>query len=292
LLLEADQPFISGELLDALLLLHDGKRIVASLSGGRHTLPAIVPRSLFAELSPHGTWEAVERFLAGRDDAAAVPFPEGVQHLGRGETTADPGRISTIIFDFGMVISSFEVAQFLRNLVPYTGKSMTELKDLLGIVRDIVIEYETGLMTTDDFVSRVFQATNLPLTREQFRQAYNDIFTPITSTHDLIRRLKPHYRLGLLSNTSEWHFQHAIRTAPVYPLFDAVTLSYEVKSLKPSRTIYDDMLAKLRSRPHECVYIDDIAENTEAAAWLGMHAIQYRGHDELVAELRRIGIIF
>ncbi len=201
-----------------------------------------------------------------------------------------PKTIRAIIFDFGMVISTFDVDQFLRNLTPYTGKSILELRQVLADVRGIVVEYETGHLSTEEFVDRVFASTDLPLTREQFRIAYNDIFTPITSTHALIRRLKPSYRLGLLSNTSEWHFEHAIKTVEVFHLFDAVTLSFEVRALKPADAIYRDMLAKLDVPPEECVYIDDIAENVEAAGRLGMHALRYTGYDRLVADLRAIGV--
>jgi putative hydrolase of the HAD superfamily len=206
-----------------------------------------------------------------------------------------PGKsspISAIIFDFGMVISSFDVAQFLRNLAPYTGKSVEELKYVLAVVRDIVVQYETGLITTDVFVERVLRSTNLPIDREQFRLAYNSIFSPIPSTSALIRKLKPRYKLGLLSNTSEWHFQHAIRTVDVFPLFDAVTLSYEVGVMKPTDEIYHDMLAKLAVSPEECVYIDDIAENVEAANRLGMHAVMYTSYDQLIVDLHRAGVRF
>jgi len=201
-----------------------------------------------------------------------------------------PARIRAIIFDFGMVISTFDVDRFLRNLTPYTGKSIIELRHVLAAVRGIVIEYEIGRLSTEEFVDRVFTTTELPLTRDQFRIAYNDIFTPITSTHELIRRLKPSYRLGLLSNTSEWHFEHAIKTVEVFHLFDAVTLSFEVKALKPSATIYQDMLAKLGVPAKECIYIDDIPENVEAARGLGMYALQYTGYDRLVGDLRAAGV--
>ncbi len=201
-----------------------------------------------------------------------------------------PNTIRAIIFDFGMVISTFDVDQFLRNLTPYTGKSILELRHILADVRGFVVDYETGRLSTEQFVERVFATTDLPLTREQFRIAYNDIFTPITSTHALIRRLKPNYRLGLLSNTSEWHFEHAIRTAEVFHLFDAVTLSFEVKALKPADSIYHDMLAKLGVPPEECIYIDDIQENVDAAKRLGMHGLRYTGYDLLVGDLRAAGV--
>jgi glucose-1-phosphatase len=200
-------------------------------------------------------------------------------------------RITTIIFDFGMVISTFEVKQFLQNVSNATGLSMEEVPDILEKIRDVVLRYETGLLSTDEFFRTVLQRTGLQITREAFRRAYNDIFTPVPENHDLIRRLKPNYKLGLLSNTSEWHFEHAIRPVDIFPLFDAVTLSFEVKALKPSVSIYQDMLRKLDSRPEECVYIDDLAENTLAAAETGMHAIHYRSPGQLRSSLTELGIL-
>jgi CTP:molybdopterin cytidylyltransferase MocA/FMN phosphatase YigB (HAD superfamily) len=293
LVMETDQPLVSAEVLDALLLRYDAEpdTIVSSLCGQCRSLPAVFPRSAFSRLTEMSKEEHPGQVLAALEGVPTIAFAGGAHRCRKIEEVLRLDRLTTIIFDFGMVISTFEVARFLRNLIPYTGKSMTELKNILHVVRDIVIGYETGLMSTDEFISRIFHATNLPLTPEQFRLAYNDIFSPITSTHELIRRLKPHYRLGLLSNTSELHFHHAIRTTPVFPLFDAVTLSFEVKAMKPSRSIYDDMLAKLRAEPHECVYVDDIEENTAAAAWFGMHPIQYRNHEQLVQDLRRVGIV-
>ena len=95
--------------------------------------------------------------------------------------------------------------------------------------------------------------------------AFNGMFSPIEPTLALIRRLKGRYRLGLLSNTNEWHFRGHIATVPVFPLFDTVTLSYEVREMKPGERIYRDALGKLGLPPESCVFIDDIEENVAAA---------------------------
>lgn len=202
--------------------------------------------------------------------------------------TANP--ITTIVFDFGMVISSFELRTLVRNISTFTGRPVEELPPVLEKIRAAAIDYETGLLTTDEFFRTVLQRTGLSMTREQFRLAYNTIFKPIPENRELIRRLKPHYKLGLLSNTSEWHFQHAIRTTDVFPLFDAVTLSYEVRALKPAEALYRDILAKLRSAPEECVYIDDIEVNVKAAERIGMHGIHYHSPGQLLLSLRALGV--
>jgi putative hydrolase of the HAD superfamily len=107
----------------------------------------------------------------------------------------------------------------------------------------------------------------------------------------LIRQLKARYRLGLLSNTSEWHFLHGIRPTEVFPLFDAVTLSFEVGVMKPGEGIYRDALEKLDLPPEACVYIDDIGEFADAATALGLHGIQYVDDETLMHRLAAIGVI-
>ena len=82
----------------------------------------------------------------------------------------------------------------------------------------------------------------------------------------LIRKLKPRYRIGLLSNTNEWHFDHAVRACTRLSHFDAVSVSYQVKAMKPSAPIYLDALGKLGTDPEETLFIDDRAENVEGDA--------------------------
>jgi HAD superfamily hydrolase (TIGR01509 family) len=128
------------------------------------------------------------------------------------------------------------------------------------------------------------------MTREQFLRAYNGIFEPIETTRELIRKLHGKYRLGLLSNTSEWHFQYEISRNPVFPLFEAITVSHEVKARKPDEAIYRDMLNKLALSPGACVYIDDIADFAIAATRVGMHGVHYTTHEGLVKSLSELGI--
>jgi len=82
--------------------------------------------------------------------------------------------------------------------------------------------------------------------------------------------------LGLLSNTNIWDYEEHITRQDVLPLFDSITLSFEVHALKPDKVIYRDALRKLGVSPEEAVYIDDIHEYVAAAEELGMQGIHYR----------------
>jgi putative hydrolase of the HAD superfamily len=198
--------------------------------------------------------------------------------------------INGIIFDFGNVICSFDIRPFLEGLSRFSRKSITELRSLINESMDIATQYESGMMSSDEFYATISAKCRLTMPKPDFISAYCGIFTPIPSTFDLIRKLKTRYRLGLLSNTSEWHFEYGIKPVEVFPLFDAVTLSFEVKALKPARKIYDDVLHKLELPPERCAYIDDIGEYVEAAQQMGIHSIHYGGHEKLVSALSRLKI--
>lgn len=197
--------------------------------------------------------------------------------------------IRAVIFDFGNVICSFDNDLFLRNLLPHSDRTLGELKE--GIYgSDLHRRYELGLASSEEFFHEAVRRGRLSISRETFFGAFNGIFTPIPTTSGLIRSLKGRYRIGLLSNTNESHFEQTIRKVGVFPLFDSVTVSFDVKAMKPGVGIYRDALDKLRAAPEECVYIDDVEEYAEGARRLGMNGVRYVAHEPLLESLRAVGV--
>lgn len=193
--------------------------------------------------------------------------------------------IQAVIFDFGNVIYGFDPLVFVNKVAPFSTLQIPDVKTRLRQSTDLFERYETGRMTSEEFFHEITSRLGLGMSREAFIEAFCSIFTPIPSTMKLIEQLKSTHRLGLLSNTSAWHFEHVIATAPVYPLFETVTLSFEVHAMKPAEAIYRDALQKLNLPAADCVYIDDIKENADAATALGMVGIHYTSHDALVQAL-------
>lgn len=197
--------------------------------------------------------------------------------------------IKGIIFDFGGVISAFDSRIFFRDL---SGRSDRTAEEMAALVLEAGLprKYESGRISSREFFTAVTETCGLSISEEEFVAAFTGIFLPIESTFRLIRALKPSFRIALLSNTNEWHFEHSIRTVEVFPLFDAVTLSYRVGEMKPGERIYRDSLERIGLLPEECVFIDDIEENVAGAERLGIHGIRYTGHERLVASLNALGV--
>ncbi|MBP1626008.1 MAG: HAD-superfamily hydrolase, subfamily variant 3 [Holophagaceae bacterium] len=202
----------------------------------------------------------------------------------------DRAPIRGIIFDFGNVICRFDNGRFLRALSGLSGLPVDELEKRIYGLSTLTEAFERGDMDGSSFMKGMEELCGCHIHNELLISAYTEIFTPIESTCSLIRRLKPHYKLGLLSNTNPWHFERGISTIPVFPLFDAVTLSYEARALKPDPRIYQDALDKLGLMAEECLFIDDRAEFTEAADRQLLHGITYTGYAELRSALKGFNI--
>ena len=204
--------------------------------------------------------------------------------------------IKAVIFDFGNVICSFERDTFINKIAKFSDKSVQELKktiyssDPLKYSSSPLKECESGRISSEEFYRKIKKISNLSMPKEQFIKAHVYIFTPIRTTYDLIRKLKPNYKLALLSNTDEWIFKYYISKISVFDLFDAVSASFQVKEMKPGKKIFMDALRKLKVRPEECIYIDDIKEFAEVANKIGMHGIHYTSHKKLIDSLRKLNV--
>jgi epoxide hydrolase-like predicted phosphatase len=111
----------------------------------------------------------------------------------------------------------------------------------------------------------------------------------IRPTIELIGRLRPSYRTALLSN-ADLTLRERLTEFGLDGLFDAVVVSADVGMAKPEPEIYELAAQRLGLAAGECVFVDDLERNLEAARSVGMQAIHFRvdlDHDleHLLAEL-------
>ena len=68
--------------------------------------------------------------------------------------------------------------------------------------------------------------------------------------------------------------------------FDGVVVSSDVKMIKPYPQIYEYILKKYELKPEECLFIDDVEANVEAAKAAGMKGFVFRNnYEEIMKEL-------
>lgn len=185
---------------------------------------------------------------------------------------------------------------FFNTLAGFSDKPITEIKsiiqgsDSLRYNSTLLADCESGRISSEEFYRKIKKILNLSMTKEQFIKAHTSIFTLIRTTQDLIRKLKPNYKLAILSNCDKWVLQHNIQRLEIFDLLDAVSASFQVKEMKPGTKLFLDAMKKLKARPEECIYIDDIKEFAEIANSIGMHGIHYTSHKKLISSLRKLNV--
>jgi putative hydrolase of the HAD superfamily len=93
--------------------------------------------------------------------------------------------------------------------------------------------------------------------------------------------------MGMLTNNvREW--EPLWRSMlPVDEIFEVVVDSGFVGCRKPDREIYEITLKRLDNVPaEECLFIDDVDVNCNAARELGMSAVHFQHNEQAIGEIR------
>jgi len=198
--------------------------------------------------------------------------------------------IDSVISDLGQVLLRFDNRRFFERLTKYTSRSAADIRAVTHENILLLDQFDTGRITPDDFYERAVAALDARVSRDEFYAAYNDVFAIHASALAVIRALKPKYKLALLSNTDPVRYGYIERTFPELQFFDAYVLSFRIGAMKPDPRVYREALMLLDARPERALFIDDIQENLDGAARLGIRGILYTPQTDLAAELEKFGV--
>lgn len=198
--------------------------------------------------------------------------------------------IRTIFFDFGNVVAFFDHQRAVARLAAFTDMNPVELA-LALYGSPIADDYECGHLSTAEYVREALLNGRLSCTPAEFLHSYNDIFWPNPEVAELIPRLKPRYRVVLASNTNEAHFRRFTADfAEVLRHFDHLAPSHHARARKPHPEFFAYAHQFAHAAPPECLFIDDLPVNIEAAQRIGWKGIVYRADGALADNLRTVGV--
>ncbi len=181
--------------------------------------------------------------------------------------------VKAVIFDLGKVLVDFDYGIAVRKIA---SRGTIALEDLARLVAQssLLLEYETGSLSSRQFYERVCAATGFCGDFDEFGTCFGDIFAPIEPMVQLQsalrRRQIPTY---IFSNTNELAVRSIRRSFPFFDNFDGYILSYEHGSMKPQPALYEVVERMSGRRGAELLYIDDRPENIEAGAARGWQVI-------------------
>lgn len=204
-----------------------------------------------------------------------------------------------LIFDFGNVLFDLDLPRIEQELRRLSGADFEAAREKLR--RDRIFElYETGGLSTAEFVEALRFAGPIPLSEAAVIGAWNSIFIEMPRRRfELLLQLRQRYQVFLLSNINDLHErwiadymqrEHGIHDFE-HRYFDAVYYSHLIRLRKPDREIYEYVLADAEILPEESLFIDDLEVNIEAARQLGIHAELKRAEEPLEKMLQRFLIL-
>ena len=137
-------------------------------------------------------------------------------------------RFKLILCDLGNVLVKFDHRIAVKKILKFTDKSFDEVYQLF-FDSPLTKDFEEGRISSRLFFKRISGKLHLKgLTFKEFVSIWSDIFFDNKGMVALLRRLKKNYRLHLVSNINELHYDFILQKFPEHlSLFDDVILSYQ-----------------------------------------------------------------
>ena len=195
--------------------------------------------------------------------------------------------IRNVVFDIGWVFVHLDHQPFLDFLCAH-GAQAPDLDSVL--VRIALEDHECGRMDGAGLLERCAALAPRAMSPEAAHASWVGMFELQPRMVDLARRLRERHRVYLLSNIGDLHWAHLSREYQIDRIGHGALPSFEAGCMKPHEGIYAEAERRFALTPAETVFIDDRAENIEAARRRGWHGIIHTGYETTVQSLRNLGV--
>lgn len=149
---------------------------------------------------------------------------------------------------------------------------------------------DLGTMTREELVLKV-----VSMIGSTYQKKVEEVIWNWPSYIDIYREVFPvlselkkkGHRIFVLSNTSKVFYDLLEeQLSPLKELLDGFVLSCDIKAIKPDLAMFKGIFEKYQLDPANCVFLDDIEGNTNAAEKLGIKAHQVKKRSDVVDILK------
>lgn len=196
--------------------------------------------------------------------------------------------ITTIIFDIGNVLIDFDWDGFMAREFPGADRNLIARLDEAVWGRGRWDRLDAG----DDPEKVIKSIIDYdPEHEKELKKIFENVGDTLkkrASTPAWLKEMKARgYRLLYLSNYSHYVMEKNPEVLDFLPLLDGGVFSCDVKLTKPDLKIYECIAKKYNLVPCECVFIDDLEKNVNAAKKFGFHAIQSVTFEQVREDLNK-----
>ena len=201
-----------------------------------------------------------------------------------------------MISDFGGVLTTPLLGSFLAFQdetgisTEALGRAMQRIAERDG--QHPLFELERGRISEGDFLATLRRELAVELGHEpelhRFSEIYFQALDPNEPMIELMRGLRGRgYRMALLTNNvREWEPLWR-RMLPVDEIFEVVVDSAFVGLRKPEPEIFELTVERIGGGigAADCLFVDDVEDNTITARELGMTAVHFRSNEQAIPEI-------
>ena len=196
--------------------------------------------------------------------------------------------IKNIIFDVGQVLLEFDWRKFIKDMNIGSEKEAMLSNVTLGNIPHWN-HHDRG-MYDDEFIKKSLEIE--PDIEEELTYYMANIGTcakEFDYAVPLIKALKAKgFGVYILSNYGRTPFKYARENMKFFDEVDGMIISHEVGLIKPEPEMYQLLYRKFNLVPGECVFLDDRADNIEAAIKAGMSGVVFGNVDDALKDLSKI----
>ncbi len=195
------------------------------------------------------------------------------------------------VFDLGKVLVDFDYSIAARRIAARSTMPPADIQKFIDH-SPLLVRYETGLMSREDFYSEIRAITGFLGDIEEFGSFFADIFSPMDEMIRLHAQLREHrVPTFIFSNTNDLAISHIRRNFPFFANFDDYVLSYEHGAMKPQAKLYEVVERVTGKRGAQILYLDDRPENAEAGVARGWHVIQHHDPAASISRVKVMGLL-
>lgn len=194
-----------------------------------------------------------------------------------------------VIFDYGGVLVWHQAAEEQKRMAEIAGIPVETFTELYWVNR---LSYDKGDLTAAEYWHELARQAGISFPDGSSIEHLTEVDTQSWMHFDnvmwnWVNELRAAgKRIAILSNMPR-DLGEALRSrTDRLGCFDQVTLSFEVRSVKPEPVIYEHCLEGLNTSPERTLFLDDRIENVRGAELLGISATQFLDRDDVLLRLR------
>ncbi|MBI4453052.1 HAD-IA family hydrolase [Candidatus Woesearchaeota archaeon] len=197
--------------------------------------------------------------------------------------------IKLIIFDFSGVCYTEEEKPYLHI---FADKHKLKFEEIEPFFNELIVKSERDEISGKEVWNRVMKEFKIKekYGAERIIKEMVDIKEEKKDMLELARTLGKRYKTAFFTNYNRDFWLEVEKRFNPAKYFDYGIVSYQIISRKPEPKGFLGILEHFKVKPEEAVFTDDSLKNVLKAKELGINAIHFKGKDEFVKELKKLGV--